>query len=783
MGTLLILAVVAGVLAAGLALPVVGGTGLLAKAGGTAINKLGDCPAAPPLAQHSLLLAADGSTIATLAGPEDRVIVPTDAIPPVMQKSIVAIEDNRFYENKGVDLRGVLRAASADTSSGSYSQGASTITEQYVKLAQLEGAGSNKLAQIAATQKSIDRKLTDARCAIALEKQLSKAQILTDYLNIAYFGEGVYGVGTAAEHYFGVPVQHLTLAQAAMLAGLVNNPTQFDPVAHPVAAAARRGKVFDALAKYQLLPPAQIAAARAVKLSVHPQAKASDPCQISAAPVFCTYALGQLLADPKLGATQTIRDNAVYEGGLKITTSFNPGIQKAVNAGIAQHLGNAARQADVAVVMQPGTGSILAIGQNRGYGTGRDETKNVYAAAETNEVGSTFKLMTITAALEQGVNPSATINSPACFVSKTIAPSYYFATPVSQVCPHGVRNAGDSEAGTFNLYTGTWASVNTFFVQLESKIGGPTVVAQMAKRLGIVGGKGFQKGEYGDSLTLGSGGGFSAIDMATAYATIDAHGLACTPNTVSSITTLAGAPVAFTGSTCTQAVSPAIADKVTSILQGVLTTPKGTALGLSIGRPAAAKTGTTNSGDEAWFVGYVPQFVTAVGVFDPNAPGQPATPITDRASGQSYNDTNFYGSSIPGHTWQSIMEGATSGLPVVDFATPAATDAASTSAAGTPVPDLAGLPVVAAGRDLSALGFVVQVQSPEVDSSEPAGSVAYTTPRAGSTAPAGSTVLIVVSNGTAPAPTSSPPTPGQTVYITPSPAPTQPAKRGGPPAR
>lgn len=762
---------VAGVLAAGLALPLVGGTGLLAKAGGAAVNKLNNCPAAPPLAQHSVLLAADGSTIATLAGPEDRVIVPTDAIPPVMQKSIVAIEDNRFYENKGVDLRGVLRAASADTSSGNYSQGASTITEQYVKLAQLEGAGKNKVAQAAATQKSIDRKLTDARCAIALEKQLSKAQILTDYLNIAYFGEGVYGVGTAAMHYFGVPVQHLALAQAALLAGLVNNPTQFDPVAHPVAAAARRGKVLDALAKYQLLPPAQIAAARAVKIDVHPQAKAADPCQISTAPVFCTYALGHLLADPKLGATRDDRAHELYEGGLKITTSYDPAVQQAVNAGIAKHLGVDARQADVAVVMQPGTGSILAIGQNRGYGTGLNQTKNVYAAAETNEVGSTFKIATLTAALEQGVNPKATINSPACFVSQSIAPSYYFATPVSQNCPHGVRNAGDSEAGTFDLNTGTWESVNTFYVQLESKIGGPTVVAQMAKRLGIVGGKGFQEGQYGDSLTLGSGGGFSAIDMATAYATIDAHGLACTPNTVTAITTLTGAPVAFTGSTCTQAVAPAIADKATSILQGVLTQPKGTALGLAIGRPAAAKTGTTNSGDEAWFVGYVPQFVTAVGVFDPASPGQPATPITDRASGETYTAKDFFGASIPGHTWQSIMQGATAGLPVVDFATPAAADTTTPGAAGISVPNLSGLPVVSAGRELDALGLIAQVQNPEVDSAEPAGSVAYTSPRAGSTATAGTAVTLFVSNGTAPRPSpppTAPPAPGRTIFITPS---------------
>lgn len=695
LGTLLLLAVVAGVLTAGLALPLVGGTGVLAKAGGDALDTVGSCPAQPPLAQRSVLLAADGSTIATIAGAEDRVIVPADAIPAVMQKAIVSIEDNRFYEHNGVDLRGLLRAASADTSSGSLNQGASTITEQYVKLAQVERAGNDKAARQAATTKSLDRKLTDARCAITLEKKLSKAEILTDYLNIAYFGEGIYGVGTAAEHYFGVPIQKVSLAQAALLAGLVNNPTAFDPVTNPKDSLVRRNQVLDALTRYDLLPPAQIAAARKTPVVVHPRPRNVDPCQISSAPVFCQYALDRLLADPKLGATKQERDNAVYEGGLKIYTSYDAKIQQSVDAGIDKHIAKGGRQVETAVVEQPGTGAILAIGQNRDFGLGKGQSKAVYAASNTNEVGSTFKLMTLTAALEQGIDPYTRIYSPTCYVVPASAPGAAPGLPSQRnptnpggQCPVGFTNAGDSESCDCNLFTGTWDSVNTFFVQLEERIGGPSVVGQMAKRLGVVGSPTFRSGSYGYSITLGSGGGFSAIDMATAYATIDAHGLACTPNAVTRITTSTGLPVTFTKSSCRQAIPAPIADQVTSILQGVLTMRGATAAGLEIGRPAAGKTGTVDLGHQAWFVGYVPQFVTAVGVFDPLKPAEPATPITDLASGTTYSDQDFYGATIPGHTWQSIMTQAVQDRPVQQFADPAssASDGYAPAPVDTPPP-------------------------------------------------------------------------------------------------
>ncbi|HEY5334524.1 MAG TPA: transglycosylase domain-containing protein, partial [Mycobacteriales bacterium] len=392
-GLLTILAMVAGLIVAGLALPVVAGVTWIAHSEQDALNSVPSFLNQPPLAQRSVMYAADGSVLATISGPEDRVVVGSSDIPAVMKKAIVAIEDNRFYEHKGVDLRGLLRAAQEDSTSGSFAQGASTITEQYVKLVELERAGDDKQAQQAATEKSVQRKVDDARLAIALEKRETKDQILTNYLNIAYFGEGVYGVGTAATHYFGTPVQDLTLAQAALLAGLVNNPTGFDPVQHPQAALTRRNQVLDAVAKYQFLPAAAVAAARKVPIAVHPVVKAVDACATSTMPIDCEYALQQLYKDPQVGS------NRVLTGGLKIYTSFQPKVQTIVDAQLSAHVPDSQRQVEAAVVEQPGTGHIVAIGQNRGYGTGKDQAKSIYAADYRYDVGSTFKAVTLTAAI------------------------------------------------------------------------------------------------------------------------------------------------------------------------------------------------------------------------------------------------------------------------------------------------------------------------------------------------------------------------------------------------
>jgi len=679
LGLLVALSLVAGLLVAGVALPVVGGVGVAVKATNDALAALPTSLDEPPLAQHSLLRAADGSIIATLAGAEDRVIVPMSQIPNDMQAAIVAIEDNRFYEHSGVDIRGLLRAVRTNADTGGFSQGASTITQQYVKLVLLEQAGKNKADQQAATEKSISRKLREARYAIALEKKLTKAQILERYLNIAYFGEGVYGVGTAAQHYFQVPVEKLTLAQSALLAGLVNNPSGFDPIAHPRAAADRRNLVLDALDRYGFLPHAQIAAALRAPLGAHPIQKATDPCAVSRAPFFCASVLRQLLADPKLGPTASDRRQAVYEGGLSITTTWDPRVEAAVDDTLHAALPNDIAPVAGVVVMEPGTGKVLAIGQNRAYGVGKGQTTEVYPSIRGEQVGSTFKAITLAAALDAGLPLNTTFDSPACY----IPPFPIKGKETGGSCPLGISNAGDSESGQFNMVNGSWYSVNTYFVQLELAVGIPKV-AQMAKRLGIHNKDLDKVGTRDVSTTLGAPGGtsLSVLDMATAYATIAAHGRECQPMTVSAITTLKGQPVDFSQpEPCQQVVDPAVADTVTSILQGVLNQPLATAFGKGLDRPAAGKTGTLDNSKGAWFVGYVPQYVTAIGLWNPKAPNSPLVPLC--ASGIGCFSQHLYGGDIPAPLWHQIMTKLVQGVPVVDFARP---QQGNVAAALPPVP-------------------------------------------------------------------------------------------------
>jgi len=662
-----------------------------------------------------------------------------------MKKAIVAIEDNRFYENNGVDLRSVLRAIKANATSGSTGQGASTITEQYVKLVELERAGQNKQAQQAATVKSFQRKIDDVRLAIALEKRETKDQILTNYLNIAYFGEGVYGVGTASTHYFGVPVEKLSLAQAALLAGLVNNPTGFDPVQHPQAALDRRNQVLDAVEKYQFLPRAAVEAARKAPVTVHPVVRNVDPCATSSMPFDCEYALQQLYSDPRVGS------NRVLTGGLKIYTSFQPTVQKVVDRQLAAHVPDNKRQVEASVVETPGTGAISAIGQNRGYGTGPNQTKSIYPENYSYEVGSTFKAVTLAAAIEQGIPLTTAFNSPSCYhLPGQANPPGGPATH----CHNAFSNAGDSESGSFNLYTGTWDSVNTFFIQLEAKVGGPSTLAALAKKMGVTGSKAFQAGNYGYSLTLGSGGGFSAFDLANVYATLAAHGKSCTTSAVTKITTQDGTAVPFTGSTCQQVISPKTADTVTSIFQGVLDKPGATATGLGIGRPAAGKTGTVDNSNEAWFAGYTPQYVTVVGMFDPFQLSSPLTPFCDNKTGRCFYKGNLYGASVPGPTWHDIMQQIHQGLPVENFALPEASNIGPKTTAT--VPDVAGESVQQATTDLQTAGFSPTVDSTPVNSAYPPNSAAGTNPAAGASIPSGSTVTILLSNGQAPSTAPSP---------------------------
>ncbi len=242
----LVVCVIAGLLLAALAFPVVGSVGLAVKAGADEFLVLPAELETPPLAERSRILAADGSVLATLYS-QNRVMVPLADVPEQTRKAVIAIEDSRFYAHNGVDPKGTLRAAIANAKANGVAQGGSTLTQQYVKNALLQAADTEQ-EQDAAREVSIERKLREARYALAIERQLSKDEILERYINIAYYGNGVYGLGTAASYYFGKPVQELTVAEGALLAGIVQSPGRYDPLKNLDAALERRNVVLGRMA-------------------------------------------------------------------------------------------------------------------------------------------------------------------------------------------------------------------------------------------------------------------------------------------------------------------------------------------------------------------------------------------------------------------------------------------------------------------------------------------------------------------------------------------------------
>ena len=321
---MLVLALVAGLLSAAVATPLVLGAGLAAKASADHFESL---PTSLPdivFGRDSTILAADGSIIATLHGAENRVPVKISQISKVMQTAIVDIEDSRFYSHHGIDFKGLVRAAVQD-SSGTATQGGSTITQQYVKNLLLFSADS-KAAAAEATDKSVARKLKEARLALALERRESKKQILEGYLNIAYFGHGAYGIGAAAMRYFGTSVDRLTLAESALLAGLVQSPSADDPIAYPTAAIRRRSQVLQRMRELGHITAAQEKATDAAGLHLNPVAPpaTADPCLHSQASFYCSWIISQVSQDKALGATPTARKQRLNEGGLTIRTTLDP---------------------------------------------------------------------------------------------------------------------------------------------------------------------------------------------------------------------------------------------------------------------------------------------------------------------------------------------------------------------------------------------------------------------------------------------------------------------------
>ncbi|MER7045514.1 transglycosylase domain-containing protein [Streptomyces jumonjinensis] len=648
--------VLAGAVLAGIALPAAGVLGLAAK--GT-VKGFDEIPAnlkRPPLSQRTTILDSKGGEIATVYS-RDRTVVPLKDISPYMQKAIVAIEDSRFYEHGAIDLKGVLRALNKNATSGGVAQGASTLTQQYVKNVFVEEAGDDpdKVAQ--ATQQTLGRKIQELKYAIQVEEELGKKKILENYLNITFFGQQAYGVEAASQRYFSKPAKDLDLEEAAMLAGLVQSPSRYDPVNDSEEARKRRNVVLQRMADVGNITQADADKAKAsdVKLKV---SRPKNGCitAVDGAGFFCDYVQQVFLADPVFGKTREDRAKIWNRGGLTIKTTLDPQAQKSAQESIKSHIYQSDQVATAVTMVEPGTGKIQAMGQSRPYGFGKNETTINYSVDKKYggsnygfPVGSTFKPFVASAAIEQGLSPAQVYSSP-----------YQMPYPASISACDGktwlndaksnLENEDASEIGPYGLKEAMELSVNTYFVQMIEEIGLCPVV-DMVDKLGVVQGNGTKLPVAPAPLTLGSTG-ISPLVMANSYATFANRGMYCTPTAIESIRTADGKSLAVPKSSCERAMSERTADTINTLLSGVTDSGTGRKAGLE-SRANAGKTGTTDERKNAWFVGYTPNLSGAVWV---GSPSQQVNMMDITIGGQYH--PKVYGGEVPGPIWRDAMTGA-----------------------------------------------------------------------------------------------------------------------------
>jgi membrane peptidoglycan carboxypeptidase len=685
-GRLITISAVGGVIAAAMALPVIATTGVVLrdqanKTAAPAAASFGTIP------QRSQILDANGHLMAYVysvdGGPGasasglDRQPVTYDQISPVMRQAIVAIEDNRFWQEGALDVKGTLRALVNNLQHKSV-QGGSSITQQYVKNMLILSAPNAQQAQ-AAYQDTLSRKLHELRLAITVAHQQSKQQILTGYLNDAYFGNLAYGIEAAAETYFNTSAAKLTLTQAAMLAGIVENPSGYDPFTKASAATARRNTVLARMVQTGVLSSKLAAAAEKTPLGLQNGTPDNGCTQAVAGSgaFFCNYVEQVILQDSSIAKTAADRAKLLATGGLKIYTTLDEKDQNAASNAVSytlpeySHVYNPAGNADTEVMVQPGTGAIKAMAENRRYGSNGTTINYAvdsnYGGGQGVQTGSSSKLFTLVTALEQNIPFGFTATVP----DSTTVQGYTNCAgqPLTQGFP--VANDENSTNGstTYTLYAATAQSINVFYAELEQKVGLCNVV-KTAANLGVTWADGtpllkaphYKGGIPADditSFTLGAAT-VSPLSMAGAYATMAARGKYCTPVALTRITTQTGASLPIPSANCRQAISPQIADAVNYVLQGVLTFPGATGAGLGLNRPAAGKTGTANSSVYAAFGGYTPTLAAYVSAYHPDPP----TPMVGlnscyevQGGGQACNGQMF-GADAPGHTWQLSFEQA-----------------------------------------------------------------------------------------------------------------------------
>jgi membrane peptidoglycan carboxypeptidase len=604
------------------------------------------------LPQTSFVYAADGSLITSFHSDQNRVSVPYGDIPKWVREAVISIEDRRFYVHRGVDLKALLRALYVDASTGRIEEGGSTITEQYIKNRYL------------GSERTLKRKIQEAWLAWQLEHRLTKNVILTQYLNTVYFGHGAYGIQAAAKTYFSEQATELDLPQAALLAGLVRAPSDYEPIDHPRLALERRNLVLEKMMQYGKISMRRYGRSVRAPLGLHP----SIGHDRYPYPYFIQFLKSWFVSNPAFGQTRTDRENLLYQGGLRIYTTIDPTMQRYAQEAVNGVLLYKKDPYGAMTVIEPRSGEIKAMVGGRNFFSRKDPVAQVNLATggiTGRQAGSTFKPFALVAALQNGISPGRVYAAPSGITLSLPPECQARGQPVWPV-----TNFDGSGSGQLTVEQATIDSVNVVYAQIVRDLGsgnpclGARKIVAVARELGV---------NLPSLLRAGVGTPLQAVpsavlgaeqvnplEMATAYSTLANVGYRVTPTPVTEVTDARGKVLYRADPDRHLVVPPPVAWVTDQILQKVVL--QGTGAAANFGRPAIGKTGTSQNYHDAWFVGAVPQLAAAVWVGFPQGDIPMVAPRTRLA--------HVLGGTWPAQIWSLFMSKATKGMKVRTFPQP-----------------------------------------------------------------------------------------------------------------
>jgi membrane peptidoglycan carboxypeptidase len=596
-----------------------------------------------PPSQSTKVMTSDGQPIATFYA-ENRVRVPLDQMSPYIKDAVIAIEDSRFYDHAGVDPQGIVRALVSNVTKGDR-QGASTITQQYVTNVINEARLSQDRPDevILSGQKDLGDKLREMKLALALEKEFSKEQILEGYLNIVFFNSDAYGVEAAARYFFSTTAKDLSLPQAALLAGLVNSPTFYNPALNPDNSIVRRNQVLGEMLRLGKITQAEHdeAVATPIELKISPERQGC--ANATMAPYFCDYISHLILNNPAYGPNETERQRKLYRGGLTIVTTLDSRLQAAAQAQVDGTAGpNPDRWGAALVTVQPGTGKILAMAQNTVFLAepgkfdthlnfnvdAKDPQGNNLNGAGGFQTGSTMKPFTFAQWLNEGRPLTAEVDAsrrvyPLGFPWRSSCGRVLGAYSTAQNNPElgaadDLQNAEEGFYRKMPINYGLYNSINTATFASATQLD----FCGIQKMVDAVG---LHNGLNGSPINMHQLGNLlgatnvAPLHMANAFATFANDGRYCTPIALVEVTDASGGKLPAQPVECRDAVKPDVARGVNSVLQDVLVRGSGFWINPKVHDkvPTAAKTGTSNNNGATWIVGYTTGLSTASFFGDP----------------------------------------------------------------------------------------------------------------------------------------------------------------------